>query len=247
MGADNTQSRWRPLPGGGSRELVGAVLGLTARLAMIIASCSAASAAAAPVMGVLAGYSTGTLQGNVSESIKGFTAQGLFGYSFRGLNAHAFFQHTDLAYRHKNDEYKGIYTLSGLGVGYTGLQSRLGKVSILAQKPLSGSYTTVSESTGTVNGRNYIYSTLTTLSGGDAFNLMGGIEFLSAGKSGQLSGSKEKVFLGLYAGYLRHAFAKQLTRIKTNNSVLAPISPGSRGTTSTVTLMSLFFTIHYNF
>ncbi len=218
---------------------------LYAAAIVVVAVASSTPAARAEVMfGAIAGYNRGTLQREIGEPISAYSTLGLFGYNYKSFNAHAFFQHMDLSYRVNDEAYDGIYSLSGVGVSYFRQQGKFGRAVIMAQLPLAGSYTTLTESTGTIKDQSYTYSELTTLKGGTAMQLFLGFDYLFMGSGGYRLG--ENFYVGLYLGYLKQSFATQATRIKTNNSVLAPPSPGVDGVDYTVTLTSANLSLSYD-
>lgn len=205
------------------------------------------SASAEVMVAVLEGYNLGILNRKVDEKFTAFSTQGLLGYNFRNFNGHVFFQHMDLAYTFNGDVYEGQYGLAGVGFAYSrprGKWGKGGKATIIVQKPIMGSYTTLTESSGTVRGQTYKYSELTTLQGGEALQCFVGFELLKTGSGTQKTG--ENLFLGIFLGYLKQTFATQSTRIKTNNSVLAPGSPGTDPVNYSVTLKSLNFSVNYD-
>jgi len=202
---------------------------------------AAPSAFGRTTFGALIGYNKGTLSREIDESFTGVSTQGYLGYQFWRLEARAFFQHMDLKYKSNNENFNGIYTMAGLGLGSSQSLGR-GTFSAFAQVPLTGSYIVLSETEGTVKGTEYIHSTLITLQGGQAYQLLLGYQFRIIG-----SGKKtaENLHLGTFLGYLRQNFASQTTRVKTNNSELEPQSPGTEACSCSATLTSLNFSLNY--
>lgn len=208
----------------------------------------AAPARAEPKLGAMLGYNLGRLSRETEESFTAFGGQGHAGYQFSGFYAHGFFETMSLSYTAGEDTYDGLYSVSGVGLGYeryTNDTTRTGKVGVMLQVPLSSAYVVVSESAGTVNGASYIHSSLTTLSGGSGAQALFGYEVLVVGRGGK-SKASENLYYGIYLGYLSHTFAKQTTRIKTNNSELAPISPGEEDVSYKLTVTSLNLTVAYD-
>ncbi len=205
------------------------------------------SASAEVMVAVLEGYNLGTLSRQVDEDFTAFSTQGLLGYNFYNFNAHVFFQHMDLAYSFNGDVYEGQYSLAGAGFAYSrpsGKFGKFGKATMIVQIPVAGSYTTLTESSGTVRGQTYTYSELTTLQGGEALQCFVGFELLQMGSGARKT--SENLHLGIFLGYLKQNFSTQSTRIKTNNSVLAPGSPGTDPVSYSVTLKSLNFSVNYD-
>jgi hypothetical protein len=199
---------------------------------------------AEPIFGVAAGYSTGTLNRQIAEKFTTFTSAGYAGYSYRGFNLHGFFQHADLAYKVGDNAYSGILGLSGIGIGYVFGSSKTGTIAVSVQRPLSSNFVVLSETTGTINDKAYKHSEMITLQGGSALQALIGYDFIIYG-SGPLKRS-ENFYLGFRFGYLSQTFDKQATRIKTNNSEIAPVSTGSADVNYSLKVLSLFFTANYD-
>ncbi len=227
--------------------------------APIFAALLALSARSAPVRaevmaGGLFGLARGTLERESAEAIEATSMQGFLGWSFGEINAHGFFQSLALAYAAGGQTYDGVYTLSGVGAGYGKdivFLKKPGRISAMAQVPLSGTYTVLTESGGTFNGQRYLHSALTTLSGGVGVQVLAGYDALVIGRGGKKDwrGTKKagaNLYLGLYLGYLRQSFDSQSTRIRTNNSVLAPPSPGTESVDYGVSAFTLSMAMNYD-
>jgi hypothetical protein len=208
------------------------------------ALCLPGVARAEPIFGLTTGYSIGTLTRKTTEKFSTISVIGYAGYSFWGINVSAFFQHMDLSYTVSGAAYNGLYALTGVGAGYQFAPSKSGNFSVTAQYPLTTAYSVLSESTSTVNGQNYQYSELTTLTGGTAFQIISGYNFLIEGSGAHKKG--ENLHGGLHLGYLKQNFTSQATRIKTNNSDLAPASTGTQDVNYSVSVISLYFVINYD-
>ena len=210
---------------------------------LLVGLLAAPTALAKTSFGGMVGYNQGVLTRSTEEKFTGYSTQGFVGYQvWRGLEARAFFQHMDLAYEHQGEAFTGIYSLSGLGLGYSAGVGR-GTLTGIFQIPLNSAYIVLSETTGNVNGKNYIHSTLTALQGGQAFQVIAGYQYRVVGSGKKTS---EDFYFGTFLGYLSQTFATQTTRIKTNKSVLAPRSPGSESGDYKVTLLSLNFSVNYD-
>lgn len=215
----------------------------TSWLLLLAAAVLPTDTRAEPVFGITTGYSLGTLSRKTTEKFSTISLIGYAGYSFWGFNAHAFFQHMDLSYQVAGATYDGLYALTGVGVGYQFAPSKKGNFSVSAQYPLTTNYSVLSESSSTVHGQTYRYSELTTLNGGSALQVMSGYNFLIEGSGAHKKG--ENLHAGLHLGYLKQTFDSQSTRIKTNNSDLAPTSTKQKVTYS-VTVFSLYLVINYD-
>lgn len=202
------------------------------------------TARAEPVFGVATGYSMGSLKRKITESFTTLGFIGYAGYNLGGFNIHGFFHHMDLSYNVSGATYSGLYALSGIGAGYQFSPSRKGHFSLTAQYPMSTNYSVLSESSSTVNGQTYRYSELTTLTGGTAYQILAGYNYLIEGIGGHKRG--ENLHAGVQLGYLHQQFATQATRIKTNNSLLAPPSTGNQPVSHSATVLSLFLFISYD-
>lgn len=205
---------------------------------------AAPTALGSVVFGGHMGYARGTLVRASPEAFVSLSTQGSVGYeiSGSGFQVHGFVQSMDLSYTADNEAYQGFYSLAGLGGGYSIPFSR-GAFTFLAQLPLSSAYIVLSETTGTVNGSEYIESTLTTLDGGSAFQVMSGYQLRVIGSGKR---SSENVHVGMLLGYLAQTFTKQTTRIRTNNSELAPVSGGESSVSYRLSVMSLNLTFSYD-
>jgi hypothetical protein len=199
---------------------------------------------AEPIFGVAAGYSAGTLTRDIAEKFTTFTTAGYVGYSFRGFNLHGFFQHADLSYKVGDNSYSGILGQSGVGIGYVFGSSKRGTLAVAVQRPLSSTYVVLSETTGTVNDSSYKHSEMITLQSDSAIQALIGYDLIVYG-SGPLKRG-ENFYLGIRFGYLSQTFDKQATRIKTNNSEIAPVSTGSIDVNYSLKVISLFFTANYD-
>jgi hypothetical protein len=196
------------------------------------------------VFGGFGGVSTGALVRSGTEKFTAFPAQGFIGYNYWQLSFRGMFQHTELKYNYKNEAYTGTHTISGVAVAYSGLLSKFGRATIQVQKPLAGSLVLLSESTGQVNEFPYLQSTLVTLSGINSMQVLAGYEISAYGRGMLRRGGN--AYYGIFFSYLKHTFSTQTTRIKTNNSILAPISPGTETVSHTLTMTGLFFSATYD-
>lgn len=221
---------------------------MTNRFLKIFLTLAAAIASergfAEPIFGVGTGYSIGTLTRQVEEKFTTFTIAGYGGYSYRGFNLHGFFQHADLSYKVGDNAYSGILGQSGVGIGYAFGSSKRGTLAVAVQRPLASTYVVLSETTGTVNETSYKHSEMITLQGGSAIQALIGYDFTIYG-SGPLKRG-ENFYLGFRFGYLSQTFDKQATRIKTNNSEIAPVSKGSVDVNYSLKVMSIFLTANYD-
>lgn len=199
---------------------------------------------AEPIFGISGGYAMGTLVRSAPETFTTSPVQGFIGYNYWKLSARAFFQHAQLDYTYENESFSGTYGLSGIALAYSGLVTEFGKFTFILEAPLTGSLILLSESTGSVNGFDYIHSSLVTLSGTMAYQVFAGYEFSARGRGMLRRGGN--IYYGIYAGYLKHSFSQQTTRIRTNNSILAPISPGTETVAYDLTMMSLLFSGTYD-
>jgi hypothetical protein len=102
----------------------------------------------------------------------------------------------------------------------------------------------LSETSGTVNDTTYKHSEMVTLQGGSAIQALIGYDFIIYG-SGPLK-KGENFYLGFRLGYLSNTFNKQTTRIKTNNSEIAPVSSGGVNVNYSLRVISLFLTANYD-
>lgn len=186
-------------------------------------------------------YSQGALNRKTYETFTSYSTQGFVGYEFSRLQVHAFVQHMDLNYDYQRESYQGIYGISGLGISKKVLFTK-GALSATIQVPLSSALVLLSETSGTVNGKDYIQSTLTTLSGGQGYQVIGGYQ---ARLIGSTKKGSEKFYIGAFLSYLSHQFATQTTRIKTNNSVIAPTSPGTEAVDHKLTVLSGGLSLSY--
>ena len=207
-----------------------------------------------------AGYGRGTLVRNVSEPFTGYTTQAALGYEVWNVNFHGFFQHMQISFADKEKKTEGVYSLSGVGGSYSTNNAsdsansfassnafETGRITVVAQIPLTGVLTVLSESKGSINGKDYILSELSSLQGGIAYQLMAGYDILVQGRGRRKSLGAGKAYYGFYAGYLNQNFTKQTTRIKTNNSVMAPTSPGSVNVSHAVAVTTLSFVLNFDF
>ena len=223
--------------------LAGRLLRLVAAAAALAGlSALAPCANAGPIVGGTFGYSRGVLQRQQAETVAGYASQGFLGYERKGWSAHAFAENVDLAYAFAGELFRGIYTLSGVGAGYA-KQLESGILTTHIQVPLTSTFIVLSETTGSVNGTDYVNSTLTTLQGKQAYQALVGYQLRVVG-SGRPNG--ENCYVGLLFGYMSQTFDKQSTRIKTNDSVLAPASPGTESVTYSLTMMSLMLSAQFN-
>ncbi|MEZ4743334.1 MAG: hypothetical protein R3B45_12960 [Bdellovibrionota bacterium] len=204
---------------------------------MLLSYCQQNTAYARVLSGILGGYSYGTLTRKTSEAITAAPTQLYVAYLYKNIGAHAFFQHTSLDYIASNEHYKGIYSFYGVGLNASALESTIGQASIFVQMPLSSSYVVLSESKGTIKDQNYIYSTLITLTGSQGFQAAVGYDFMTLGRLTSKAGGKS--YVGLYAAYLSQNFSSQSIRIKTNNSKLSPISPGTEKVSYSLNMASI--------
>jgi hypothetical protein len=221
---------------------------LLASLALVAAAAvGVRDASAEPVFGALAGYARGTLDRGAEERFAGPVFQVYGGYQYWKLNTHLFVQSMDLDYEYAGDRYQGVYATTGLGVSYLkqGVSfNRPHKLTFAAQLPLTTAFTVLSESSGTINDNDYINSSLSTLQGGQGAQVLGGIEWTAVGRGGAKTG--ENFSWGFYLSYLTHTFAKESTRIKTNNSDLAPPSPGTIPARAKVATTGFLFGFSYD-
>lgn len=201
---------------------------------------------AGPMLIAMGGVSRGTLSRTIDEAVTAKSTAALLGWSLGNASLHAFFQSMQLGYRSNGDAYSGIYTLLGAGGSYSRNVQPFGRPARLAgyaQVPLSGTYSVMSEARGTINGSRYIQSTLTTLQGGPAIQVLCGYEQQTTGT--RVSKSGDGLFIGLFFGYLRQNFATQSMRIRTNNSVLAPPSPGTAAVRYSLSMATVNLAINY--
>lgn len=194
-------------------------------------------------VGGMIGYSVGTLNRKDSEVIKGMSAQGFLGLDLYQFNLHGFFQNTSLGYTSHREVYNGTYSLYGAGIAYTAFQGKSSRMIFELQIPTSGSYTVLAESTSTINAQDYKQSTLTTLTGGSAYQAQVGYEFVPNGRRAV----SDSFFFGFYASYLMQTFTTQTTWIQTDNSEVAPPSPGKEDVGYSVGLFSAFAVVRYGF
>ena len=190
------------------------------------------------------GYSQGVLTRKTVEKFTTFSTLASLGYKIGKFDVHGFFQSMDLDYGSGDSSYKGVYAAAGFGVGYKLFPSAFGVISIAAQRPLSGTYIVLSETTANVKGVTYQHSELTSLQGGSAFQILAGYDFLIFGRGTTRRG--ENFSLGTQLGYLKQDFKTQSTRIKTNNSELAPPSSGTEKVSYSLDILSLYFCISYD-
>lgn|GEM_PF-5769779 len=206
----------------------------------VFGNSPAAKADRGGTAGLLAGYSRGTVKRETDTALTAISTQVSLGYEYWNVNFHGFFQHSQLSYPDKDKVTEGVYSLSGIGAGLSSVNAAgSGRLSVALQLPLTGVFTILSESKGTVNGTNYVLSELSTLQGGTAYQVLAGYDIFVQGKSGRKTRSSGKAYYGLYFGYLSQNFTKQTTRIKTNNSVMAPVSPGSETVSYSVSLTTV--------
>ncbi len=196
------------------------------------------------MIAIIEGYNLGTLSRTVDEDFSAYSTQGQLGFKFFDFNVHGFFQHMDLGYKFNGDAYDGQYSLVGVGLAYSKASGKFGRATLIVQRPMSASFTTLTESAGTVHTKDYKYSELTTLQGGEALQVFGGFELRKLGSGSAKTG--ENLYLGIFLGYLKQSFATQTTRIKTNNSELAPPSPGTHPVNYSLILKSLNFSVNYD-
>jgi len=221
--------------------------------ALLLGLCSVVCSLAEPALGnttagLIAGYSRGTLTRGDAEAMTAFLTQASLGYEYWNVNFHGFFQHMQLAYPDENKISQGVYSLAGVGAGASSVNaSKSGRLSLALQVPLSGVYTILSESKGTINGSSYALSELSTLQGGTAYQVLAGYDFLMQGKVRRRSIRSGRAYYGVYVSYLSQQFASQTTRIKTNNSVMAPVSPGKESVSYSVAISSLNFALNFSF
>jgi hypothetical protein len=221
---------------------------LTRLIALALLVGASGTARAEAMFGALTGYQSGKLSRSTEEPFTAFAAQGLAGYIFPNVTVLGFFHHMDVAYAFNDTGYQGLYSASGLGLGfsrYVNAKTKLHKMSMMLQVPLSSTLILLSETKGSVNEANYTHSTLTTMKGGAAFQALFGYEWLVVGRGGK-SKAAENFYCGVHLGYLSQSFTEQTTRIKTNNSVLAPKSPGKETIDTKLTVMSLNFSVVYD-
>lgn len=196
------------------------------------------------VFGLLEGYSQGVLTRKTVEKFTTFSTLATLGYKIGKFDVHGFFQSMDLDYGSGDSSYKGVYATTGIGVGYKLLPSQIGVISFAVQRPLSATYIILSQTTANVKGVAYQHSELTSLQGGSAWQIIAGYDFLIYGRGTTRKG--ENFSLGAHLGYLNQDFKIQSTRIKTNNSELAPVSSGSEKVNYSLSILSLYFCINYD-
>lgn len=196
------------------------------------------------VFGLSEGYSQGTLSRKTVEKFTTFSTLATLGYKIGKFDVHGFFQSMDLDYSSGDSSYKGVYAVTGFGVGYKFFPSKIGAFSFVAQRALSGTYIVLSETTASIKGVTYQHSELTSLQGGSALQILAGYDFLIYGSGTTRKG--ENFSLGTQLGYLQQDFKTQSTRIKTNSSDLAPVSSGPEDVSYSLNILSLYFCINYD-
>lgn len=222
----------------------------TFALALAVGSLSP-QAQADILLGAEGEYGRGVLARVDQEMFPTYGGQGHLGLSYSAFSIYGFFEHLDLAYTHKAQRFKGIYSLSGVGIGlstYFDSRNKDSKLSLWVQVPLSSALILLNEASATVNDQDYSYSTLTTYQGGTAVKVQVGYEYLAVGseRNKRRSRTGDNLYLGFFLGYLRQQFATQTTRVKTNNSVVAPLSPGTEKTAVAVTVATAAFAATYH-
>lgn len=191
----------------------------------------------------MVGGGAGALSRKADETVQGASFLGLLGFDMFGLNLHAFTQHFDLAYSFNDESYAGVYDLLGVGLGIGFGSEGSGRTTFYLQAPLSGTYAVVTESSSLINDATYRYSELTVLEGGQAGQVLVGYEFLKIGRGGDRGG--ENAYFGLFLGYLLQSFAKQTITIRSNDTDLAPPSPGQDEVSYTMAIGSLHFSVSF--
>ncbi len=186
----------------------------------------------------------GSLQRNKTGAVTAIPFHLFAGYEFHSFNISGYFQHVDVTMKESKDKYAGIYSNLGVGVGFSPIFNKRWQLSFHVQKAFFSSMTLVTQSEGEVNGLNYKTSSLINLKGNNALQILAGAEWLGIGRS-HFSGD-DKFYYGVHLAYLSETFSSQTTRIKTNNSELAPVSPGEEEVSYSFSLISLLVSLNYH-
>lgn len=196
------------------------------------------------------GYAVaGTMQTKEAAKVSAYPIALALQYESKFFNAieaivGAVFQHQILSYQEEGSKFSGTNLLIGASGGFNvkKFASSLLRTEVVLYPYTS--LTVTSDTDGSVNGVSYKHSSLTTYSGPYAYEAK--IAYLIEKKDGQFN-KHERLRYGFYLSQVGQKITKEVIKVATSNSDIAPRGTTTREVDYSLTLTSLGFLVGFAF